>query len=392
MLKKYALLVLLTFFFLSIKAQQKNLSAKAEISVLTIGAGKNLNDAFGHSAFRIKDPVNRFDIIFDYGRFDFNAPNFYLNFVKGKLNYALGSNNFQDFLQYYIQVERSVKEQVLNLTQDEKQKLFNFLLNNYKPENRYYLYEFFFDNCATKIRDVIQETQNNTVTFNATEVYKNESFRALIHGNLIQNSWECFGIDLALGAVIDKQAKATEHMFLPKHVFTFLNGATTNASQKKLVKQSHTLNKAPEKQISANVITSPLVVLTIIGCFIIYLTYIDYKKNTRTRWLDISLFTITGLTGLVILLLWFATNHLGTKNNYNLLWAFTGNLFVIFQLLKTKSSLWFIGYLKLLIIMLCLLTMHWVTGVQCFNISLLPFLIALCFRYVFLVYYYQKQV
>ena len=389
MLKNFSFLLLFLFFTTG-NAQKKQLSVNAEISVLTIAAGPDLNNAFGHSAFRIKD--NDFDVIFDYGRFDFNAPNFYLNFVKGKLNYALGSNNFIDFLNYYTQENRSVKEQVLNLTGPEKQRVFNFLLNNYKPENRNYLYEFFFDNCATKIRDVLQETLNHKVTFNPSKTFKNKSFRQLIHGNLIRNSWSCFGIDLALGAVIDKRATVNEHLFLPKYVHAFFKKATIKGSNKNLVKQSHTLNKVNTRVSSNNIITSPLVVFSIMGLIIIYISYINFKTNTRSRWLDIAIFSITGFVGIIILLLWFATNHLGTHNNYNLLWAFAGNVLVLNQVFKPKPSIWFMGYLKLLAIMLCLLTVHWISGVQIYAVGLAPLLIALFIRYLFLIKFYNSKV
>lgn len=390
MLKKHLFIIFITFLSV-VSAQQNKLSNKAEISVLTIGPGTSLNDAFGHNAFRIKDPSTNFDKTFDYGRFDFNAPNFYLNFARGKLDYALGTSNFYDFLRFYTHQNRSVKEQVLNLSQGEKQKLFNFLLNNYKPENRNYLYEFFFDNCATKIRDVSQIALNNNINFNKPEGFKNEKFRALIHGNLNRNSWGSFGIDIALGSIIDRKATAKEHMFLPKYIFTFFENATIKNSENKLVKQTHVLNKEKNNITPHNFLTSPLMVLGIIGIIIIYITYSDLKKQKQTVWLDSTLFVITGLVGIVILLLWFATDHSGTHNNYNLLWAFAPNILVIGQLFKKTVKQWFVKYLKFLIILLCLLTLHWLIGVQIYAIGLIPLLIALFLRYIFLVYYFSKR-
>lgn len=389
MFKKYLLFLFVVFFF---KANAQHiLSPKAEISVLTIGQGASLNDAFGHNAFRINDPSHNFDITFDYGRFDFDAPNFYLNFARGKLDYSIGASNYYEFLTVYTRQNRSVKEQVLNLSQDEKQKLYDFLINNYKPENRNYLYEFFFDNCATKIRDVSQITLNNNIKFNTLDNFENEKFRQLIHGNVIRNSWGCFGIDIALGSVIDREATASEHMFLPKHIFTFFENATLSNTDKKLVKQTHILNEQNGEIISSNFLTSPLMIIGLISFLILYITYSDFKKHKQSVWLDVTLFIITGLVGILILLLWFATDHSGTHNNYNLLWAFATNIFVIGQLLKKKPKLWFIKYLKFLVILLCLLTLHWIIGVQVYAIGLIPLLIALFIRYIFLIRHFSSN-
>ena len=390
-MKKTLFLLLLLLFTETIVSQQKTLSNNAEISVLTIGAGTSLNDAFGHSAFRIYDPSINLDKTYDYGRFDFEAANFYLNFARGKLNYSIGDSTYYNFVNFYIRQNRSVKEQVLNLYQPEKQKLYDFLVENYKPENRNYLYEFFFDNCATKIKDVANITLNNTITFSEPKGFKQETFRKLIHNNVTRNSWGSFGIDIALGSVIDRKATPEEHMFLPENIYQFFENATLKNNDKALVKESKILYKKKATLKSNSFLTSPLFIFGIIGLLIIFITYKDYKKSKRSKWLDIALFSITGIVGVVILLLWFATDHTGTHQNYNLLWAFALNILVIPQLLKAKTSLWFIKYLKLLVIMLCLLTLHWIIGVQVFAIGLIPFLIALFVRYLFLIKYYNKK-
>src|SRR5690606_1715055 len=130
-------------------------------------------------------------------------------------------------------------------------------------------------------------------------------------------------------------------------------------NNEKLVKESHTLYEKIETKETNNFFLSPLFIFGVLGLLIIYITYTDFKKQKRTVWLDVSLFTITSLVGIIILLLWFATDHTGTHHNYNLLWAFTLNVFVIGQLLRKKPRSWFIKYIKLLVILLALLTLHW---------------------------------
>lgn len=387
---KLLLLILVLLFASEVKAQQKQLSSQAEISVLTIGPGTSLNDSFGHNAFRIKDTLLGVDYTYNYGVFDFNTPNFYTKFARGKLNYRIEKNQYKNFINFYILQNRTVKEQVLNLSQFEKQTLSDFLVNNYKPENQYYLYDFFFDNCATKIRDVIPIILKEDINFNEPEVFTQKTFRRLIHDHVDRNSWGGFGIDIALGSVIDKKATPIEHMFLPKYIYLFFENATINSS-KPLVKQSNILFESIKKPKSDNFLTSPLFVFGIISLLILLITFFDYKNNKRSNWLDVLIFGFTGIVGVLILLLWFATDHSATAQNYNLLWAFALNIFVIPQLFKKEVKKWFIKYLKFLIIMLCLLTLHWIIGIEIFAIGLIPILIAFFIRYLYLTKYYQKS-
>ena len=365
-------------------AQQIKLSSNSEVSVLTVGPGKSLNDAFGHNAFRIKDRTNGIDVTYGYGEYDFDAPNFYLKFARGKLNYLISRHNYSDFINHYVRYNRTVKEQVLNFSNDEKQALFEYLENNYKPENRRYLYDFFYDNCATRIRDVSQTVTKNSIIFNTPSDLSPKTFRDLIYEHVNKNTWGSFGIDLALGSVIDQNATPNEYMFLPKYINEFFANASYNDSNS-LVKPSRTVfEKKPENE-SSLFILSPLFVLGIFAILILFITYKDKKNDTRSKWLDTSLMVITTLIGIIIFLLWFATDHSATANNYNLLWAFPLNIILVSQLLKDKVKPWVKGYLKFLIIMLCLMTLHWIIGVQVFAIALIPMLVALLIRYIFLV-------
>lgn len=385
----FFIIITCLFFISSSFSQSKRLSDEAEISVLTIAPGASLNDAFGHSAFRIKDKRFGIDLVYNYGIYDFNTPNFYTKFAQGKLNYLIGRNYYLDFYNSYVYQNRTIEEQTLNLSQSEKQQVFDYLENNYKPENRAYLYDFFFDNCATRIKDVLVKNIHSSITFNNPENFQPQTFRTLIQNQLDANSWGSVGIDIALGSVIDRPATPEEHMFLPKYIHTFFGEATLNTSTNPLVKSNKLVFKQKETKGSKQMLFSPFVIFSVLGILIISITYLDYKNQRRTKLLDILLFTITGLIGVFILLLWFATDHEATAQNYNLLWAFALNLFVLGQVAKQTPKLWFIKYLKFLIIMLCLLTFHWMVGIQVFAIALLPLFLALGIRYMFLVWYYK---
>jgi hypothetical protein len=384
---KIRLLIITCLFCIQITTSQ-TLSPNAEISVLTIGQGSSLNDAFGHNGFRIKDQENGIDDVYDYGRFPFNDPGFYLNFARGKLSYSIGKDAFKDVIRFYTWQNRTIKEQKLNLNVSEKQNLYNYLLNNNKPENKNYLYDFFFDNCATKIKDVANTVVNNTIIFNTPEDYKSQTFRTLIHNNLNKNSWGSLGIDIALGSVIDKTATPEEQLFLPENIHKFFEVAVLK-NGKALVSDNQILNSKKAETIKSNILFSPLMIFSVIALCILYFTYSDFKKKKRSKWLDIALFMITGCIGVFLLLLWFATDHNATAHNYNLLWAFALNIFMIGQLKRNQPKAWFIKYLKFLLIMLCLLVLHWTIGVQVFAITLIPLLLALTIRYVYLVNHFK---
>ena len=384
-LKLSILLALITFFNFS---QQLQLSPQAEISVLTIGQGTNLNDAFGHSAYRIRDKAQSIDVVYDYGRYNFDTPSFYLKFIQGKLNYLIGMQSFSNFFKTYRFYDRTIKEQTLNFSLSQKQKIYNYLVNNYKPENQKYLYDFFYDNCATKIRDVANIGSSNRIIYNELKEETDKTFRNLIHENIGRNTWGSFGIDIALGSLIDKVTTKEEQLFLPSYVYLHFKNATVD--NQPLIKNSTAIYTSKHGKNYKKVgILNPFFVMSLIAILIVYITYRDFKAGKQSKWLDILLFTITGFAGLLLVFLWFGTDHSATRYNYNLLWAFPLNLFVIAQMFKSKIKNWFRGYLKFLVIMLCLMSLHWIIGVQVFALGLLPILLALIIRYLFLVSYFK---
>ncbi len=391
MLFKKIVFILLLYFSLNSYSQEIYLSSKAKISILTCGSGSELYSSFGHNAIRIQDSLNGLDIVFDYGRFDFNTPNFYLKFTQGKLLYALGGSKFPDFLYQYELENKWVKEQILDLTPKEVNTLFNFLRNNHKPENRHYKYDFLFDNCATKLPEILKKTFEDKLVFNDSHLKNKYTFRELIYQNLSPNSWSSFGIDLALGAVIDKKATAIQHSFLPNYVLKQFNNTTIN--NKPLVKRERIiLDRLPYKN-HIYFLTSPLFWFTVLLIFVIVITYIDIKNNTRSRRLDFILFFISGIAGIIVALLWFATDHTATANNFNILWVFPINLFISFILLRKKSlPKWVHLYIYSLLGFIAITIILWVLQFQCFSPLIIPILLTLIVRYVFLITLGKKNI
>ena len=388
-LKKLIPLVLL-LLTLSSNAQLQ-LTEASEISVLSIGPGYLLNDSFGHSAIRVKDPLYNFDVVYDYGRYDFEAEGFYLNFAQGKLNYMIGRTEFEDFLSFYEYQNRRVQEQQLNLSTKQKTAFYYFLTENIKPENQSYPYDFFYNNCATKITDAIESILEDQITYLPPSTFEQDTFRNLIRSDLNQNSWGSLGIDVALGSKIDQLASVKEHLFLPKNLYLLLENAQIGSTDLKIVKKSKILTSSSFVKTFEG-FSSPLAILSLIAFAILFVTFRDHKKNKRSKWLDVSLFAFTGLIGLALLLLWFATDHTATSDNYNLLWAFATNLLFIPSILKTRLNNRGIKYIVFLVILLALMMLHWITGVQSFAIGLIPLLIAICVRYLFLIRHFNKAI
>lgn len=392
MIKNY-LLLLFIFSTVTAKAQYIPLSENSEVSILTIGPGSDLNDAFGHNGFRIHDEINKVDIVYDYGRYDFNTPNFYLKFARGKLLYEIGFANFEPFLNYYKSHNRWVKEQTLNLSYSEKQALFSFLQQNAKPENKKYKYDFFYDNCATRIRDVLIDVLGDKLEYKEDHINEGYTFRQLIQKNVKANSWGSLGMDIAIGAVVDQKAKPIEYQFLPEYINKGAQNAIIKrgSTEEPLVVQSLSLFNAEKREDTNNFFGSPLFVFGCLGLLIVFLTYKDFKNNSRSRITDAVIFFCTGIIGFLLLLLWFATDHTATANNYNLLWAIPLSLLFFGSIFRKEPKNWLKKYVFFLLLLFTLLAIHWITGVQEFAIGMLPLFVALLIRYVYLWYFLNKK-
>ena len=386
MSKKIHFIFIFIFSCFQLIAQQK-LSSEASVSVVTCGPGSELYSAFGHSAFRVYDPLMKLDKIYNYGTFDFNKPNFYLNFAKGKLIYQLSTTRYGYFLQQFNYENRWVKTQELNLNEADIQAVYDFLENNAKPENMSYQYDFFYDNCSTKIEEVIKAVLKDKVTFNNNHIADQKSHRDLIADYTAEKfKWGKFGIDLALGSVIDRPATSAEFKFLPDYIYLGFNNATINVDGKNipLVKaDNNVLNEVKQPQPFS--VFQPFIVFLVISFFFIFKTYQDFTVKKRTKWVDFSLYFITGVIGVVVLLLWFATSHTATYENFNFLWAFAPNLVVSFFMFKSVLPKWFANYNKLLLVLLIIQAILWILKIQVFNIAIIPILVMLFVRYGYLI-------
>ena len=387
------LLILLSLFILQVYTQEnKDKSTQYHISILTIGPGNSLSDAFGHSGIRVIDEINNYDVVFNYGVYDYNAPNFYGNFVKGRPIYSLGLNNYENFYKNYVNQSRQIIEQKLDLSEYQKRIFVNKLITNSKEANKFYEYNYFENNCSTKIADIFNEILEEDIENES--LYKanvgSNSYRKLVYENINPNSWGALGIDICLGAVIDKNINSKDELFLPYNLKSYFDElGNSNIRNGNLVTTSVLFG---EYSKYTETLISPVYFLLILSLIIISITYIDYLRRTRSVLLDSIVLLVTGTIGLLLIYLWFFSNHTASAWNYNLLWAIPFNLILFIELLKKKQKKWVISYLKLIVIMLLLMCLHWVVGVQVFNISLISLILALIIRYFYLIKYFTNSI
>lgn len=371
------------------------LSDSSKISFITCGSGDELYSTFGHSAVRVYDPENEMDLVFNYGTFDFGDPEFYSKFVRGKLNYFLSVAHFEDFLDAYIDENRSVYEQVLNLSAKDRNAVFEYLKENYKEENRFYLYDFFFDNCSTRELDILEEVLKSRLVFPPTaRETSDSSFRQLTDPYLTRMPWSDFGIDLGLGSPTDRKARFVEYAYLPDKLkdliaVSYIRDGDTN---KPLVKEAHYLYASTNSSGNTGFsITDPLGCTLILLAIGIVCTFYGLRKGRYWFWLDNILFLIVGLTGCLLFFLWFGTDHTATVWNYNILWALPSHVVFALVLKKIRYSS-FSRYYLLITIAGCLATiLVRIVGIQLIHTAAFPIVALIILRSVTMLYGVSKK-
>lgn len=313
------LIVLLLGFGLS---NVKSQTPSVIISILTCSPGDELYSIYGHNAIRVQNLETGSDLVYNYGTFDFDTPGFALKFMRGQLPYLLSVATYDDFLYEYQYYKRSVTEQILNLDEPTTEKIIIYLQINMLPENRAYAYDFFKDNCATRIRDVLEQ---NIVTLHWDEQKATEkTFRTIIKEYQRPMAWADFGIDLIIGAPADQKTSLSEEMFIPDYLANAISGATLGgASTTQLELQHRTLLEFDNRSEDTPFVWTPRFLffalwLIELGIFLMHARGKSFKwsKLYDTLWV-----IILTLGGLLMLFMWFGTNHIPTKYNWNILWA-----------------------------------------------------------------------
>ncbi len=360
----------------------QTLSPSATISILTVAPGEALYSTFGHSAIRINDPLIGLDVTYNYGAFDFRTEGFYLKFLRGTLPYQISGNYFQMDLEGWSRENRAVVEQILNLSATQKEEVYAFLQKNYLPENREYAYKFFYDNCSTRLRDVLKRACRDSLVFDQT-LHTDSSYREWIDKYAMKNqkAWADFGMDLAIGIPADEQTGFKGAMFLPDNLMDAIDHAkiVKNGKLLPLVNQKMILNRdSLYVQEQQDTVWTPLICWSM---FLLLAIAISFVPKIKQEWIDIFdkvLFSMVGFLGFVIVFLWFFTDHGVTAFNLNIIWAFPVLLPAIFFVKKQKQLAF--NFFKFYAIAQILLIISWKFLPQTIHDALIPLILALALR------------
>ena len=368
--KRIFLIILSFVFSFSLKADDE-----IKFSVVTIGPYESeLYSAFGHSGIRYVDKKNNIDHFYNYGIFDFNQPNFYLNFLNGKLLYMVAKYDYRTAEKNYINEDRYIKEQVLDLNESEKILLYNILEQNIRPENRTYLYNYVYDNCATKIRDVLHNVYGESLSF--TSEPEKKSFRQLMDLYLEKNKWGDLGIDICLGPEIDYDVSFDEEMFLPDYLFKGIENAVRDGD-KNIVSITNIINLQKEDFQSYSL--SPNYIFLIFFIISIYLSFRQVKYGIKYFIFDSIYLMVSGIIGCLLLYLWFFTDHLSSYN-FNIVWAMPFNIIISILILVNPNSSLVKWYMFLYSVLLFSLMILWNWIPQDLNEILLFFILGITLR------------
>lgn len=378
-------LIGLLFLFLLLNQSTNKLyaqdSSRLRISLLTCTPGDELYSIFGHSAIRVIDSNSVTDVVYNYGTFNFDDEGFYLKFIRGKLLYYISAESFNNtdsfygFKSTYQLTNRGITEQVLDLSAEEKINIRHALNENLKEANRYYKYDFFFDNCTTRLRDLIIKNKHPQPVLPAV-MPTNTRFRQAIHQYLDKGKqyWSKLGIDILLGAPTDAIMTPAQQQFLPDNLMMSLDSCKNT----RIVRSSENLYELTPFNDSNGWFTPMFFFTSLLLLFIL----LSFSKNrfiqTILARLDGALFFLTGLLGIVLIFMWAYTDHSMTKDNFNLLWALPthiiGSFFIAGKKDIIKKYFLFTG------ISLAVLLLVWFFLPQQMNNALIPFVLTLMYR------------
>jgi len=304
-----------------------------EIYLLTCGPGTETYSHYGHSALRIVIPESGSDLVYNWGVFDFSTKAFAWKFAKGRLEYNLGVNSYESFLSDYIFEERWVISQRVNLEENEIRELFSLITENLKPENVKYRYDFFYDDCSTRIRDLFEKAIGADLLY-PVEFPEKElpTFRQLTGEFQAGYPWLNLGIDLLMGSPGEKKASFRDQMFLPLYLQSGLSSLEVRRDGKMipLLRDPEVVVDLPNIVKKENFLASPVFIFTILLVIMIFLTA-KFRGKTFNRILDTVVFLIFSVLAIMMIFFNFFTDHQQMKWNLNIIWL---NPFIILCLVS----------------------------------------------------------
>ena len=350
----FLLVIILTISALSAFSQDSDPMDSVEVSLITCSPHEEIYSLYGHSAIRWHDlrqsgPEKEQDLVFNWGMFSFSKPFFVLRFVFGLTDYELVCMNANTFWPYYKKWGSSVTEQVLNLTADEKRKLQQALAENLRPENRVYRYNFFYDNCSTRPRDIIERNLNGKVIWPELEG-KQASFREMVRECNRNHLWSKAGNDILLGLKADMSTNRIEQEFLPANLMTDIARAQVyeNGIYRPLVLEQRSIVPPGVQLIEPDWIMTPTQLAILLLILSVAITWVEWRRKKTFKWLDVFLMVIQGLAGIALTAMLFS-QHPTTTLNLNYLLFNPLPLFFIPSVIRREKIWWAVQMIMLVL-------------------------------------------
>jgi hypothetical protein len=341
-MKKIFAIVTIVFLTISTGLFSQNINTH-EVYLLTCGPGTETYSHWGHSALRITDPVAGTDRVYNWGVFDFATPAFAWKFARGRLEYMLGVTTYERFLQEYFMEGRWVQSQKINLEPEEIDRMLILIAENLKPENVRYRYDFFYDDCSTRIRDLFEKSVGSKLLYPPEEKATQPTFRFMLGKYLGPAPWLEFGIDLLVGLPGNKKASFRDRMFLPIDMQEALSDAVVNRNSKMvpLLQNPETVLESEAPAVKQRFLTSPVFILSLILIIIILISSL-VRERRALKGFDIFLFSIFSILALIMIFFNFFTDHQQTKWNINIVWLSPFIILCLLSLVLDKNwHTWF---------------------------------------------------
>ena len=382
---KHPVIHILLFFFLSFLPFGKTAAMNNDsirLSLLTCAPGEEIYSLFGHTAIRYENLSQGMDIVFNYGLFNFNTPNFIFRFSLGETDYLLGVTDYARFASEYEFFGRSVWQQTLNLTDEEKDRLIRLLQENYRPENRIYRYNFFYDNCATRPRDKIEESIAGKVVYPTEPQDGSRSFRDIVRQYCKGHPWARFGIDLCIGSEADHPITQRQMMFAPFYLMDAFAGAQIiGDSIRRPLVSTHELIIDAIPETSRNGWTpTPLQCSLILFMLTAAATIYGIRRRTGLWGIDLIIFGAAGAAGCILAFLALFSQHPAVSSNYLLFVFHPGQLFFlpyIIYCIRKRKKCW---YLTFNLVVLTLFIVLFPLIPQRFDFAVVPLALSLLIR------------
>jgi hypothetical protein len=366
-MKRYILFIWVFYLFLPANAFRTD---SLQVSLLTVLPRPSaVYTVYGHTALRLYDPTQQMDMVFNWGTFDFDAPHFLYRFIKGETDYFLSYTDYQRFLYAYSMGNATMIEQVLDLTPEGKETLMQKLSLNLQPDNLVYRYNFLFDNCTTRVRDLIEQSTEGQFVY--PEQTGTTTFRQLIHSCTDSYQWMTFGIDLLIGNGADSLIGPRQEVFLPEKLMLALDKTPIVMSSEQV------LISTPEPVSELKWWDSPMLTgFLILGIYVV-IAVTGWLKKRSFKGFFAPLFFIAGAAGCLVAFVTLFSYHPCTSPNWNLLWLHPFHLIAFAGYFFKKPCRFISWYHWINFVLLCglLLGRHWIP--QVLNTADIPFILCL---------------